>query len=626
MQFKAIMDHSASNKNLILQTARSIRRAVACNEPEKRWIIDDGRKIGMSSFQLLKSFFIPFSVLRASRVPGAIRLFNPKRLWLVSVLMSLSVSLIPLIVITMINYRTTEKAFESENYLKTARVVSNTYRSISFFLTERRAALDFISRDNPQDALLNTVRLAFVLRYLEESFGGGFVDLGIIDSSGTQIRYVGPYDLLGKEYGNQSWFQECKKKCVYISDVFLGYRKEPHFVIAVKKNLDNNNFLILRASLRLDIFKNLLDKLELTGRGDAFVINRKGVLQTNSIYYGKILSQVPFSTPEYQPSTQVIELSEKDGARNLIGYRFIEETPFILMIVKSKSALMAPFRKTKTELFMFLAGSIILISGVILGIVTYMVNRIQLADERRLAYIQQVEYANKMASIGRMAAGISHEINNPLAIINEKAGLIKDLFEIKKQYAGDPKLQGMVDVILAAVKRASKITRLLLAFARNTESGKESVDVKLMIKEVLSFIEKEAEINAIKIEIKAPDSPAVIQSDKGKLQQIFLNIINNALDAIEKEGHLVVEISGIHKDGVNVSITDDGVGIKKEDLKHIFEPFFSTKKGRGGTGLGLAITYNLIQELGGTISVESEEEKGSIFSIRLPVELKSDQN
>ncbi|OGP57537.1 MAG: hypothetical protein A2V65_04345 [Deltaproteobacteria bacterium RBG_13_49_15] len=580
----------------------------------------------MSSFQLLKSFFIPFSVLRASRVPGAIRLFNPKRLWLVSVLMSLSVSLIPLIVITMINYRTTEKAFESENYLKTARVVSNTYRSISFFLTERRAALDFISRDNPQDALLNTVRLAFVLRYLEESFGGGFVDLGIIDSSGTQIRYVGPYDLLGKEYGNQSWFQECKKKCVYISDVFLGYRKEPHFVIAVKKNLDNNNFLILRASLRLDIFKNLLDKLELTGRGDAFVINRKGVLQTNSIYYGKILSQVPFSTPEYQPSTQVIELSEKDGARNLIGYRFIEETPFILMIVKSKSALMAPFRKTKTELFMFLAGSIILISGVILGIVTYMVNRIQLADERRLAYIQQVEYANKMASIGRMAAGISHEINNPLAIINEKAGLIKDLFEIKKQYAGDPKLQGMVDVILAAVKRASKITRLLLAFARNTESGKESVDVKLMIKEVLSFIEKEAEINAIKIEIKAPDSPAVIQSDKGKLQQIFLNIINNALDAIEKEGHLVVEISGIHKDGVNVSITDDGVGIKKEDLKHIFEPFFSTKKGRGGTGLGLAITYNLIQELGGTISVESEEEKGSIFSIRLPVELKSDQN
>lgn len=577
----------------------------------------------MAPFQLLRSFFVPFSVLRVSRVPGAIRLFNPKRLWLVSVLMALAVSLVPLIIITIIDYRTTEKAFESENYLKTDRVVSNTYRSISFLLTERRAALDFISLDNTQDALLNTVRLAFLLQALRDSFGGGFVDLGVIDVSGTQIRYVGPYDLLGKEYGSQSWFQECKEKHIYVSDVFLGYRKEPHFVIAVKKDLDNDNFLILRVSLRLDIFENLLNKLELTGRGDAFVINHKGVLQTNSIYYGNILEQIPFSTPPYQPRTQVIGLSEKDGARKLIGYRFIEETPFILMIVKSKSELMAPFYKTHPELIMFLASSIILISGVILGIVTYMVNRIQVADERRLAYIQQVEHANKMASIGRMAASISHEINNPLAIINEKAGLIKDLFEIKKQYAGDPKLQGMVDAILDAVKRASKVTRRLLAFARNMESGKENIDVKLMIQEVLSFIEKEAEINAIRIEIKAPDSPPLIQSDKGKLQQIFLNIINNAFDAMKKGGHLVIEISAIHDDSVIIRVTDDGVGIKKEDLQHIFEPFFSTKKGRGGTGLGLAITYNLVQEIGGAIRVESEEGRGATFSIRLPVEQKS---
>jgi signal transduction histidine kinase len=227
-----------------------------------------------------------------------------------------------------------------------------------------------------------------------------------------------------------------------------------------------------------------------------------------------------------------------------------------------------------------------------------------------------------MASLGRLSAGVAHEINNPLAIINEKAGLIKDMFTLKRDYAEDPKLIGLADAIIYSVERCAKITQRLLGFARHVDSKPQRVDIVEVIHEVLGFLGKEAEYRSITLSVDAvPDIPN-IQSDRGRLQEIFLNLFNNSFAAMNDGGRLAITVRRTGTDFISAIVADTGCGISESDLKRIFEPFFSTKTGKGGTGLGLSITYGLIQELGGSISVQSEVGKGTEFTLQLPVKMK----
>jgi two-component system NtrC family sensor kinase len=557
------------------------------------------------------------------RSPEAAKyLFNYVRIWKLSVLLTSVVVLVPLVFITVVSYTVMSRDLETEYSLRTARIVSNARRTIDFFLGERRSALEFIVSDNQFSELHNTERLAAILESLKKSFGGGFIDLGIIEGHGKQITYVGPFALTNKDYHNEPWFRQVVEQGVYISDVFLGYRKVPHLVIAVKESLPDGSFHVLRASIGIQPFEELLAGLELSGQGDAFMINHDGILQTGSRFYGKIFDPLPLPIPQFSLTTQVVETANREGEKLFMGYRFIEGTPFILMVVKRKADLMQSWKKTRLALIVFLVGSVAISLTVILGTVTYMVRNIYIADETRLMTLHQMEYSNKMASIGRMAANVAHEINNPLAIINEKAGLIQDLFILKQQYAADARLIGLVGSILASVKRAGKITKRLLTFARQMEGAVETVSVEQVIRDVLSFLEKAAEYSNIQIRIDAlPETPP-IKTDRGKLQQIFLNIINNAFAAMEKGGHLDIQVAPEPPDRIKVRIADDGCGIPADDLHHIFEPFFSTKTSKGGTGLGLSITYNLTREIGGEIQVTSEVGRGTSFTVLLPLAYK----
>jgi signal transduction histidine kinase len=571
---------------------------------------------------------IIFSARRPDPVLPAAHQFNYRRIWKSAVMTAGGVAIVPLIIMTVIDYNVTQKAIASEFLLRVARIVSNTRRSIGFFMTERRSALEFIVRENQMETLLENQRLSQILTNLKQSFGGGFMDLGVIDQNGRQRAYVGPYDLAGKQYADQPWFSQVIERGVYISDVFLGYRNTPHLVIAVQGRAADGSRYILRASLDTEPFKRLLAEMELSGQGDAFIINHKGILQTSSRYHGRILEPVALPVPAYSDQSEVRETLNQAGESLIIGYRFLEDTPFILMIVKKKAELMAPWYRTRMELILFLLISLTVILSVIFGIVTYMVAQIYEADQRRLAALHRAEYANKLASIGRMAAGVAHEINNPLAIINEKAGLIKDLFVIKKAYTQDPKLIGLVDAISASVKRAGNITKRLLTFSRNLEaSKKEAIDLEQLCAEVLGFLAKEAETRGIVIEVTAEDDLPQVTAHRGKMQQVFLNIINNAMAALSDCGKLQIRMQRKDPQQVMIDIIDNGHGIAKEDLPRIFDPFFSTKSATGGTGLGLSITYNLVREIGGRIDVDSAVGKGTRFRVTLPVrELSAERN
>ena len=545
-------------------------------------------------------------------------LFNYRRLWTLAVLILLSVALLPLITITVVNYRMTEQAIESESHLRTAKLVANTHRAISYSLTQRRAALDFIIHDNPLQDLQDPARLAELLDNLNQSFGQGFVDIGIIGSDGQQRAYFGPYALENVDYHNESWFQHVQTQGMYISDVFLGFRQVPHLVIAIKRNCPDGGGYVLRASLGIGFFAELLAGLEITGQGDAFIINTEGVLQSPARYHGDVLEPIKLPIPRPADHTEVIAHTTEAGESLLIGYRFIENTPFILMIVKKKEDLLHHWYQTRVKLVLFLTASVMAIVLVIMGMVSFIVGRVSLADEKRLATLHQMEYANKMATIGRMAASVAHEINNPLAIIGEKAGLIKDLFTFKDAYADDPKLGRLVDSIIAAVKRAGRITKRLLTFARNLEAKIEKVNLTETIQEVLSFVERDAQHRNIQIETQIKPGLDALCMDRGKLQQVLLNIVSNAFAAMEQGGKLEIEAAPAAEGRFRLSIRDSGRGIAPEDLHRIFEPFYSTKKNQGGTGLGLSITYTLVQEMGGTIRVESQPGEGTCFILDLP--------
>ncbi|OGR16246.1 MAG: two-component sensor histidine kinase [Desulfobacterales bacterium GWB2_56_26] len=547
------------------------------------------------------------------------RMFNFRRIWKMAVLLTSLVTLLPLIVITSIDYNFTQKSIESENLLRTLRIGSNARRSISFFLSERLSALSFVVRDNSVEELYQPEKLQSILLNLRESFDG-FVDLGMVDSAGIQRNYFGPYNLEGKDYSTQDWFKEIPNKRFSISEVFLGFRKVPHLIIGVRHTLPDGSFFVLRSAIDTKRFNELLSGFELGGKGDSFLINREGIIQTPTLYHGQVFDRMVYAVPKYSEYTEIREETNATGESVIICSAYIPDSPYILVIIKNKNELMKPWRETRVILIGFLVVSISVILLVILGVSTYMVNNMYLVDQRRLIALHEVEYTNKLASIGRLAAGVAHEINNPLAIINEKAGLIKDIFSLKENYAGDSKLVGLVDSVLSSVERCGTITKRLLSFARHIDSAIETIQIGEVIKEVLGFLHKEAEYRNITIKIDFAENIPTFQSDRGKLQQIFLNIINNAFAAMSVGGHLEVSVRYVEAEGIKAKIIDNGCGMSEAELGKIYEPFYSTKTKAGGTGLGLSITYGLVQELGGRIDVASRVGEGTSFTVTLPLE------
>jgi two-component system NtrC family sensor kinase len=552
-------------------------------------------------------------------------LFNFRKIWKLAVVLSAAIALLPVVSTGIFDYRVTKDAMEAETHLRTARLVSNSRRTVSFFLAERKAALDLIVHHHDLKELNDETFLTRLLDTLQNSFGG-FTDLGVIDTHGKQQTYVGPYELKGADYSKENWFQEVSQAGAYVSDVFMGFRNVPHLVIAVKHHLSNAGFFVLRASVDTERFNSLLSQLEVSPGGDAFIINRIGIVQTPPRHCGALLEKCSLPVPEFSERTQVFETYDKQNQHLVIGYAYIQDTPFILMIVKQKNELMRPWYETRVKLVGFLAASITTILLVILAVATHLVNKIYLADEKRLMVVHQAEYANKMASIGRLAAGVAHEINNPLEIINQKAGLIKDLFTHKKPYAGDRKLMDLVDWIIRSVERCGAITRRLLNFARHVDMNIEEVSIGEVIDEVIGLLGKEAEYRNIEVEVKVDDQIPKFQTDRGKLQQIFLNLVNNALAAIDRNGRLYISVHTHDRSSVQIQVADSGCGISKADLDRIFEPFFSTRKKEGGTGLGLSITYGLVKELSGEIHVQSEVSQGTTFTITLPLTITKERS
>ena len=350
---------------------------------------------------------------------------------------------------------------------------------------------------------------------------------------------------------------------------------------------------------------------------DAFIVNRNGVLQTPSRFYGEVLDTVHLAALPSSTRAELLEVDDADGRALMVAYAQVTDSPFNVVLLSPRDELNEGLVSLTRNLLAFLIISIILILAVIVLGTRRMVNRVREADLKRAALFHKVEYTNKMAAIGRLGAGVAHEINNPLSIINQKAGLLKDYIMLSEELPPKDKLVGLVNSVLKSAERCGGITHRLLGFAKHMEVQWGNIDLDELIKDVLSFLEKEASYRSIKIDFNYPEEPPTVVSDRAQLQQVFLNIINNAFAAMDDGGHLEISIQAVADEAVAVTVADDGSGISDDDMAHIFDPFFTTKKG-SGTGLGLSITYGIVQKLGGKVSVTSKVGEGTRFTVTLP--------
>lgn len=226
--------------------------------------------------------------------------------------------------------------------------------------------------------------------------------------------------------------------------------------------------------------------------------------------------------------------------------------------------------------------------------------------------------SEKLASLGKMAAGVAHEINNPLTSILIQTHLLLETCE-----PGNPSLENLT-LIADETSRCAEIVKGLLEFARMTPAQPTKADVNDIIERSIQLLEKQASVRNIKI-VKALDlSLPSIDLDKNKMQQVFSNLIINACDAMAGGGTLTITSRlGLDRRQIEILFADTGMGIPEENIHKLFDPFFTTKS--AGTGLGLAVSYGIIQQRGGKIGVRSEVGQGSVFIVILPLDQQSEE-
>jgi signal transduction histidine kinase len=552
-----------------------------------------------------------------------------RKIWGIGIFLLAVTALLPLIVVTLIYYQLIQKSVNSELILRTERVASNARRAVTFFLEERLNALRFTVNEIDYDQLTNPNHLAELLRNLKLGFGG-LTDLSVISHSGIQVAYAGPFKLEGKNYSKQAWFVECQKYNFYVSGIFRGYRDLPHIIIAVKSFRPDGTHFILRATLETERLIQTLSSYETGEHADIFLTNRSGTIQTPSKYYGDIFEKMALPVPDFSPKTETIMAIDGQRRSIITGYAFIStqiaDTPFILMVIKQKAKMMGVWLELRSKINWFVGIAIMIIIIVVAITCTYMVNKLYLADKAKAEAMAAMEQNNQLASIGQLAAGVAHEINNPLALINETAGYVKDLFVIKKQYSKDDELLENIDYILDAVERCGTITRQLLGFARKFDVKIQRVNLSEVISDVLVFHNKEAEYRNVSVYVDISKDVPEIETDRGKLQQVILNLVNNAFQAVDDGCNLAINAAPEGRDKVSITISDNGCGMPEENLSKIFEPFFTTKERGRGTGLGLTITYGLVKKLNGNISVISKEMEGTTFIITLPIRMQEEMS
>jgi two-component system NtrC family sensor kinase len=508
----------------------------------------------------------------------------------------------PLVITGVVNLHQFRKAYQTKVSNELSVMIERHSMTVDSFINDRLSDVRVIAREHPIERLSQPEFLRRVLSLMREEYHGAFVDLGLVDANGIQVAYAGPFNLLMADYAAAEWFQDAVSSESVISDVF-----------------------VVKATIDFEAFNALVENLRIGSTGFAFIINREGEFQTDP-HFEVALNRAPWvdllEVRIRSDRISVLEGEDVLGRKAIFTIAPLKHGEWFLCYQQETSDAFAELRRVQE--FAAVVLIIVSLAAIFAG---YLISRNlaqRLADayrDRRVMAHQVIE-TGRLASIGELAAGIAHEINNPVAIMVQEAGWIDDLLG-----EGDPCSGENLEEIMRAVgqirtqgERCKEITYKLLSFARKTDPTIREVDLNEIVDEVIGLTSQKTRYANVRVETElSPDLPSV-RASPSELQQVLLNLVNNAIDAIERPGGTVTVSTKTVEEDVVLEVQDTGKGIPEANLGRIFDPFFTTKPVGQGTGLGLPICYGIVEKMGGRITVESEIEQGTTFAVFIPRE------
>ena len=537
--------------------------------------------------------------------------------------------LVPFVLAAVVAFEHFSLSTKANTISKMERVVEDHARLVDSFLKERKADLGFIAEAYGYDSLRDQETLGRVFRNLQKE-SNAFLDLGVFDQAGVHVAYHGPYELAGKLYSDSQWFNQVRKNGSYVSDIFEGFRKVPHFVIAIAQK-DGEKTWVLRATIDPYLFTEVVEQVRMGKTGEVYILNQEGVFQTSRRSGGNLMELDPQAESLLrQPhGTQSCILDDNQGDEYLYVSTWLPTQPWLLVARQETSDTFADLNQA-----WFLVLLIALVGGLIISVLAFymsnrIISRIQLTDQEKNQLNQQLVVAGRLAEIGEMSSGFAHEINNPLQIIRAESALIDSIIpDLKKrgelvESEDSRDMEDSLDQIKIQVDRCAAITGAILKFARQKDLNPQVIDLCETLPEVTHMIARKAELDGVALSLQTEPPPIRVNADPAQLQQVLLNLINNAIYAIVDRhgssggGELMLECRKQDGNAV-ITVRDNGAGITPDNMEKIFTPFFSTKPVGKGTGLGLSICYGIIEKMGGSIVVDSEPGKGTQFTITLP--------
>ncbi len=538
--------------------------------------------------------------------------------WNIFALMLLVVCIpLPIVAGTIYHYYHTFVRASVEDNLE--GVVAKRREAIEVFLAERVSYLRTLSRLGalgPQAGQEGLEPVFAMIKPLSPSF----VDMGIIDAQGRQVAYVGPYDLAGKSYSGALWFRQVRRQGVYISDVFLGYRNVPHLAIAVR-GPGRGSPWYLRATINTETIKRLMRSSRAGTRRDAYLFKRNRELQ---LHLGQ-REPVDPGTIVFPPREriQVGTVRTAGGHQLLTAAGWLNRGRWLLLVAEDPdSEFVSLFHARRVGLYLFFT-SVLLVAVLAYYTALWIARKVEAADREKDLIQERLAQTSKLISLGKMAAGLAHEINNPLAIISESAGYAMEVMDqAGRELDRDRRreVRTALEDIVSEAFRGKDITQRLLGFARKVEAKIVEVDINQVAADLLKYYARIlAKTGKARLGSRFDPHLPGIRTDPGQVQQVLINLIDNAIHFTSRSGGRIFLSTESRPGGVRIRVQDNGPGMPPGVKDKIFDPFFTTKPVGEGTGLGLAICYGIVKKLGGEIYVDSEEGRGATFTIELPL-------
>ena len=545
------------------------------------------------------------------------------------ILIIIVISLIPLTIVSSTIYYQFRVSYHEKVYEHLRELVHSHTQNVDSFLNEKLADIRFLTDICGWDNLHNESFLRDRLMALQKDFGRDFVDLGIVNAKGEQLAYAGPFLLEKADYSKAEWFRRAIQSDYYVSDVFLGIRGLPHFIITVRKTNALGDYWILRATIDFVEFTTLVENIRLGQTGFAYIINQQGEMQTKptalpdnaTIDSEKIYSEIVDKREEVADKVRIALLQDDSNHENIYAASFLKNGDWLFVYQQRVVDAFSDLNKTFLITTALMIVGVLIIISMAVFLSTTVVRRVARSEQETQMMSKKVVEAGKLASVGELAAGIAHEINNPVAIMVEEAGWMGDLLEDMALEKGQDRaeFERAIKQIQTQGKRCKDITHKLLSFARQTDATIEDVDIRQLLEELVELSAQRAKYAMVRIQTDFGDNLPTLKVSATELQQVFFNLINNALDAMEKQGGDLNIFCHRENDSVTIKVADTGGGIPKANLDRIFDPFFTTKPVGKGTGLGLSICYGIIEKMGGKLSVESVVGQGTTFTISIPL-------